>query len=186
MYKRDVPKLVEYLDNAGPDGLVNIGTFVACSIRNPISRLKQQVSDVKLNKINSKYLWGHKKNTYTYLINNKNELFNLVTSNSNSLVETFRLVREIPGFGLPKAGFFLQMCGKETACLDVHNLRDISLPHTALKSMDEEAYLALCSSKSSEQWWDDWCTKVANSPKNKDLDTPDKVSWSHVEAVVES
>jgi len=79
MYKRDVPKLVEYLDSTGPDGLVNIGTFVACSIRNPISRLKQQVSDVKLNKINSKYLWGNKKNTYTYLITNKNEFCNLVS-----------------------------------------------------------------------------------------------------------
>jgi hypothetical protein len=93
-----------------------------------------------------------------------------------------------------KAGFIAQMCGFNVACLDRHNVREFGLNERmltlskslkpALKLKKCKTYTQLCQKKGAEFYWDYWCNFVADrGGMNKTLDTGDKVSRYHVDAI---
>lgn len=70
----------------------------------------------------------------------------------------------VPGLGMVKAAFAVQMLYNELGCIDVHNLRELGLDRKAVtgKSQRRRAqYLNIQAVKSSREWWDTWCDFVA-------------------------
>ena len=73
------------------------------------------------------------------------------------------LIDVVPGLGLVKAAFTVQLPKNELGCLDIHNMRDLG--HTKVlrpqSAKDRDTYLRLQDSRTSEQWWDFWCNLYA-------------------------
>lgn len=186
MYQRDVPKIMQYVSEGGPDALLDVATFVLCTIRSPLSRVAEQVADVKQHGIGSPYLWGSKQKGYQYVSDNRDSLYRSLGPSglvlSEALLETLRT----PGLGLPKASFLLQCLGYDVGCLDSHNLARMGYSINVTKGRTPnklEVYLSITRKHSSEWWWDSWCEYVAGGRHNKRLDTADKVSAEHVTAI---
>lgn len=96
------------------------------------------------------------------------------------------LLDTVPGLGMVKAAFAVQMLYNELGCLDTHNLRVMGIDRNAVngKTASKRAgYLDLQSVKTSQEWWDEWCHLVADRYPGQ-FDSGDYVSRLHALAVV--
>lgn len=96
------------------------------------------------------------------------------------------LAREVPGLGIVKAAFVLQLAGRDIACLDSHNLRKLGMREKFFKLGRKDGhknptrpklakYLELAAGK-SRQFWDEWCIDRAAFYER----TPDDISALHL------
>ena len=181
MYKRDVPKIIEYVEST--DNVVDVGAFVLCTIQTPLSRVGSQMEDIRKNGANSKALWGSKRKGYQYLLNHHDDLKTLKNLEI-SIDSALKKAMEVPGFGLPKASFFLQLLGHDIGCLDSHNLKRYNLPVVITRGKKIVDYIKTVREiQNAEGWWDSWCNYVAGNRMNKSLATGDKVSSYHYECI---
>lgn len=188
MYERDVPEIVQYVQSRGPAGLVDVGTFVLCTIQTPLSRVAEQVAQVKEQGADAPCLWGSKRSGYTYMHDNADDLYeNLVERPNGETVDVVRYIMQVPGLGIPKASFMAQCLGYDVGCLDSHNLKRMGLPLSFTKavanSIKVRQYVEYTQDMGSEWWWNTWCEYVAGSRYNKSLPTGDDVSRYHVTAI---
>ena len=184
-----------------PDNLVSVFRFCFVSIRKPISSCLYQIEDIEINGIQSKHLFGSKRKGLEYVIKNKEALLNglleIKARNMDDLARTIDavyFVMQVPGLGMVKASFVLQMLGFNVACLDSHNLKRLGLdikemkvpntlrPETKIKKITK--YVKLTRIKGTEWYWDTWCHYVAGNIANKALATGEAVSEFHVKCVI--
>lgn len=200
MYKRDCVKISKYAEE-GSGNFYDVLEFVLCTINMPLSRVIPQRLSIRQEGLDSKWLSKVKASGVYYGQTHKDELyditFNIKSKYGVGLAGSYRAVNhltQIPSIGLVKAGFIAQMCGFNVACLDRHNVREFDLDQKVLslsKGIKPElrlkkckTYTRLCQKKGSEYWWDFWCNHVAErGGVNKTLDTGDKVSRYHVDAI---
>lgn len=193
MYRRDVPRIVDYVKSKGPDGLVDVAAFCLATIQTPLSRTAGIVQDIRIQGVNSKYLWGSKRPAFQYVQLHKEELFEMLLKEPVRREIALERLLVVPGLGLPKASFLLQCIGYPTACLDSHNLSRYGLsPNitkvgrvqvgTLRKKIDN--YLTVCDNVGpSEYHWDSWVTYVSGNRANRSLPTASMVSDYHTFAI---
>ena len=111
-----------------------------------------------------------------------------------SLAEKILSVSSIPGIGIVKAGFVLQLCISKVGCLDTHNLRMFGFSDSAFKFSKTTTrntalakarlYIETCEKLGgSEFLWDNWCEFIA-SKYPKHFTSADQVSQMHVDLIV--
>ena len=122
IYNRDVPLIKEHLDKKGTEGLLDVVSFVLCTIQTPLSRVGLQTDDIKRRGAQSAALWGFKRSGYEHTRKNLDALYEALTGPEDVYTKLLTFL-EVPGLGLPKASFVLQCCGYDTACMDVHNIK---------------------------------------------------------------
>lgn len=199
MYKRDQKSIQKWATNG--DKLVDVVAMVLCSIRQPWNAIGDQLADVRQNKAASKYLFGFKRNGYLYAVEHKARLYRKVLDCRRGRCEVIDLMRElmkVPGLGLVKAGFVVQLLCGEVGCMDSHNIKRFGLDASffiipkrvnvadQLQVIDGkiEAYIALCEANGGCQYlWDSWCDVLAAKQPNKFTDG-DHVSRLHVEFLI--
>jgi hypothetical protein len=200
MYQRDCTEITKHAEGS-PDGLYDVIEFTLCTINMPLSRVITQRQDISVHGTDSKWVSATKGQGIYYGQNQKGQLYDKVNTIKHrygiGLAGSYRAVNhfiQIPSIGIVKAGFIAQMCGFNVACLDRHNVREFGLDEKLLslsKSLKPELklkrckeYTKLCQKKGSEFYWDYWCNFVAaKGGMNKALDTGDKVSRYHVDAI---
>lgn len=194
MYNRDMPVMAKH-GLSSPDGLVDIVTFVLCTIQQPLQQVGNQIVDIRANGADSKYLFGAKRNGYQFILDNKNTIYDgiLECKKHNDVIGVVELLTTIPSLGMVKAGFVAQCLGFNVACIDSHNLDRLGMARSALrlaKGIKPELkrkkiadYVAFCQEKGAKYWWDTWCNYVADKGTNKRLKTGDEVSAYHVAAL---
>jgi hypothetical protein len=200
MYSTHASKIAQYGLNS-PDGMVNVVRFTLCTIQQPLSGCLRQIKDIEKNGIQSKYLFGSKRQGLEYMIKNKEALhkglLEIKSRNIDDLARTIEAVyfiMQVPSLGMVKASFVLQMLGFNVACLDSHNLKRLGLdikhtkvpatlrPETKIKKITK--YVKLTRIKGTEFWWNSWCHYVAGNIGNKALTTGEAVSEFHVQCVI--
>jgi len=200
MYSTHASKIAQYGLNS-PDGMVNVIRFTLCTIQQPLSGCLRQIKDIEKNGIQSKYLFGSKRQGLEYTIKNKEALhkglLEIKSRNMDDLARTIEAVyfiMQVPSLGMVKASFVLQMLGFNVACLDSHNLKRLGLdikhtkvpatlrPETKIKKITK--YVKLTRIKGTEYWWNSWCDYVAGNIGNKALTTGEAVSEFHVQCVI--
>ena len=91
----------------------------------------------------------------------------------------------IPGLGMVKAAFTVQMLYNELGCIDTHNLRVLGLDRNTVTGKSQrkrEQYLKIQGVRTSEEWWDTWCEYVAQRYSAR-YENGEQVSRLHVYAV---
>jgi hypothetical protein len=176
MFSTDQARIQAWCKN--PDKFLRVGTMVLLSIRMQWVGVGNQMADVQVHGSKSKCLWGFKQAGYVYLRDNRKALYAATRDARAGRLSTADLMREflkVPGLGLPKAGFLVQLLTGKSGCLDMHNVERFGLDvgvwsvrtykDTAkqMREIDDKiaVYLALIEAcGGSEKLWDDWCEHV--------------------------
>ena len=192
MYQNHQPN-IEKFARKNPDNFAQVVLFVSATIQQMFHTVPAIVDDVREHGLDSKHLWGSKKDTWRYTLENKDLLFETVFSNMD-LEDKLLSIAEIPGIGLVKAGF-VQLCGCEVGCLDVHNLRRFGLNAQTFKfgkvkyltaRKKATLYLNTCvQCGGSETLWDEWCQLIAEKYPQRWRSAHD-VSQAHEEIITGS
>jgi hypothetical protein len=157
-----------------PDNTFNLVLMVSLSIRQPWAVIGKQLQDVQENGMASKFLFGSKKDLYAYMMDNKQDIFDILKATKAGKVSQadclYRLT-QVPGLGLAKAGFVMQLAIGMAGCIDSHNVTMYGVNPNALKMGKVKAekalekakmYLELCDKLGgTEKLWDNWCNFVA-------------------------
>lgn len=197
MYDRDMPIMRDHA-LASPQGLLDVITFVLCTIQQPIRQVERQMRDIREHGENSKYLFGMKRLGYAFARDNIDWLYDamLVYSINDQPVAMIQALMSVPSLGITKAAFVAQICGFEVACLDMHNLDTLGYHRATFKTPKTlkpetvrekiKTYIDICrETGGAEHWWNHWCNYVASRGfLNKTLTTGDAVSAAHVSALL--
>jgi len=171
MFSEDQERIERWCKN--PDKLLTVGAMVLCSIRMQWVGVGNQLAKIRAGDMTP--LWGWKLDGYTYLRDNRKWLYAKVRDARAGRISTHALMREflkVPGLGLPKAGFMVQLLTGESGCLDMHNIEQYGLdasvwhirprkcPSAQMQEIDNKirVYLALVDACGGpEKLWDNWC-----------------------------
>ena len=170
-------KYIGRFGKKSPDNTAKIISMVLLSIQQQWDQIGNQMSDLKINGIDCKYLFGSKRKGFEYILANKKELHQAIYNPKIALAEKLLVVASINGIGIVKAGFVLQLCLGKVGCLDVHNLRRFGLSPTAFKMGKvkydtalgkAKLYIKICEDLGGcEYLWDSWCNLLAEKYPNK-------------------
>lgn len=182
MFSNHQPSIGKYA-RACPDGMFDVLTFVQLTIRQPLHNVPAFMRDVRAEQDDSRHLWGFKAEAFRHGLKHKEaifrdamELWNIADPEQcqSELIDYFA---RMPGFGLVKAGFMLQLCFGLAGCIDTHNLEQYKLRARAPmfeacqykrasichRQTLRRDYLHLCRALGgAERLWDNWCSYVAN------------------------
>lgn len=185
--------------------------FVVLSVKTPFHTLEKQMEDYRIRGLDSKYVWGFKKDTLVWLNANGYELYQKLmelkdakfgigrglADNTERDRRMMALLVEVPGLGLAKAGFVMQMVFGRVGCIDIHNLRRLrtvsvkdvqftkmATDKTKLKKINN--YVSICKhNNSTQRLWDQWCEQLTQKQCNKGrFDSGHDVSRYHVTALM--
>ncbi len=201
MYKTDAKAIAAYAMSS-PGGLMDVVEFTLLTIRQPLQAVVKQRQDIRAKGAASAFLFGSKRDGWRWAQDNKAYLWRVakdILARPNDAERKADLIQhfmQVPGLGMVKAAFVVQMIGGKTACIDSHNLTRLGLPASAVKVSSKLkpetvrakvlAYVGMCDDTGgAEYWWDTWCEYVAGR-RGSPLKTGEAVSAYHVEAVVMS
>tara|TARA_R110000824_G_scaffold275313_2_gene463999 strand:- start:2626 stop:3243 length:618 start_codon:yes stop_codon:yes gene_type:complete len=178
MYKTHATKVQSYAQRSA-DNMADVCLMVSLSIQQNWLGVGDMLADVRVNKIGSRFLWGFKADTYSYIMTHKHKIYgqmkaviNSNKSDKDKAVSLMRVFLRVPGLGLPKAGFMCQLCVGLVGCMDVHNIKLYGLNENALKLPKSlknptkitekiENYVKLCHDYGTELLWNSWCENLA-------------------------
>lgn len=166
--------------------------MVSLSIKTPFHTIDKQMLDYRLHGLGSKYVWGFKRDTLKYLLEYGEELYDDLmelwttpkkelggTADSKDAAMMMRLMK-VPGLGMVKAGFVMQLVFGRVGCMDVHNTRrfykvdmkSVSLSAGVKKDSTKFKkivnYVQLCKNyRSTAKLWDSWCEQLVFKPCNR-------------------
>lgn len=191
MFKKHQQNIEEFA-RKNPDNFAQVVLFVSATIQQMFHTVPAIVDDVREHGLDSKHLWGSKQDTWRYTLENKDLLFEAVFSDMD-LEDKLLSIAEIPGIGLVKAGFVLQLCTGEVGCLDVHNLRRFGLSAQTFKfgkvkyltaRKKATLYIETCiQCGGSEKLWDEWCQLIADKYPQRWANDANRVSEAHEEII---
>ena len=199
MYNHHNP-MVRRFAQTSPKNLELVIAFVFSTIRVQTSMLPRMMREYRKRGLNSSWIWGNKKTGLVYVRKNRKDLYNrmmqIIRSNKKDMeLDMILLFLEVPGLGLPKAGFTCQLVAGKVGCMDVHNIRkflpdvdaSVGTPSKFQTSGNSDAvkrkkaieYIKLCKDVGGCKFlWNVWCTdRSVDYPKH--FPTPFDVSAVH-------
>lgn len=217
MFKDHNPIINGYMQ-ANAQQMIDGIMFVVLSVKTPFHTMKMQMDDYRKHGGESKYVWGFKRQTYDYLQEHGQDLYDELMDLhkrtefydkgqpikfvgrqvwSHRDKQMMLVLTDVPGLGVVKAGFVMQMMFGRVGCIDVHNQRrlysidpkSLSLTKTAkdpTKLVKIDSYVNICKKNNSTQrLWDQWCEQLTDKRCNKGrFATGNDVSAYHVQALV--
>ena len=172
-------KAIQDYSKLSSDNLADVILMVVLSIQQPWYAVGEQLKDVKLNGIDSRFLWGNKIKTYKVIMAKKDFIFNqflaVIKSKKHDNAKALSLMNiflRIDGLGLAKAGFVCQLTAGLVGCIDLHNIKIYNIPLKDLrlsKSLKSESikderiinYISICHKIGTEELWNTWCNHLA-------------------------
>jgi hypothetical protein len=181
-FKKHNPLINAYAQESS-ENLQDMVMMVVLSIQQPWYQVGIQMVDYKAHGLDSRFVWGNKSNTLKWLHSNADSLYTsamqaLENERGRELdVALMDVFLKVDGLGLAKAGFCCQLFAGRVGCIDVHNLRRLSIPETVLKFSKKvkpltrrkkiEAYVDACRQRRCSWLWDSWCNLIADKQPDK-------------------
>ena len=191
MYSIIQPKIQAWVETDPEKNFPKVIKFVSLTILQPFYSMGNQIDSINDKGKLSPYVWGNKLKTFEWLADCPTHL-NSIFRNLDSLTdaEAIATISQIPGIGLAKGGFVLQLVkNNRGGCLDRHNLssiytikdilRDININKDNISKDNNNIfkdnisinintiikskpleYSVLCNHIGSQTLWDNWCSFV--------------------------
>lgn len=183
MYAEHVPII-----NAGmrhsPEIFARGVTFAFLSMRTQFIRLNEQMKQVDAVGATAQALWGFKRGAYFHLRKHCNALFHSVSASLDPVDGILHLCT-IPGMGIVKSAFVLQMMGHDVGCLDTRNMARLGIHPREYRTdgvktgnafkRKVERYVSFTDGQAQELW-NAWCEDVAGVYKT----TAEDISKDHL------
>lgn len=164
MYKDHQAEIEQYAWQS-PEHIADVLLFVRLSIRRHFFRVYDVIQDV------------HERGIEAMPTSQDKKFFDVLTRSAVDIHRNYRVygkdlftqVLQIPGFGIPKAGFVCQLLSGTYGCLDSHNLKRFGLKANQFRSDGSwlsverriELYGVICLTFGSEYLWNSWCQNLA-------------------------
>lgn len=175
MYARHNPIIAKAM-RSDADNFARGCYFAIGSIRQKIFNVPVMVDSYEIEGPASEYAWGHKRDAVAFVSTHARSLqaglLTLDGSNRADCAIGLAALQAIPGIGLVKGAFILQLMGFDIGCYDSRNIARLGLNANKLrpaKHLSEQArmkrlhrYVDLAHGKSA-QLWDEWCVDVGNA-----------------------
>ena len=175
--------------------MVDMIMMVVLSIQHPWHSVGMQMHDYRDKGAGSRFVWGNKRSTLIWLAANGEQLYYealecLEFTGKKRSIALMNVFLQVPGLGLAKSGFCCQLFAGCVGCIDVHNLRRLSIPVTVLKLNKNasavtkqkriETYVDACSQRRCRWLWNSWCNLIAKKQPERWRDG-EHVSLVHYE-----
>lgn len=202
MFDSHQPRIAAYAKR-GPDEFARVMTFVYATIQQSLDTVPGAMKDIDREGIESRYLWGFKRDAFEWLQANKAAIYHdamelaLIPDPAIAERELLAYLGECPGLGLVKAGFVTQLAFGLGGCIDGHNVRRFevlegrkALPiymrawhYKKAKPGKRAEYVSsyqglLKRAGGCEMLWDDWCIYLRSRAPAK-YQSADYVSELH-------
>lgn len=194
MYAEHVPAISQAMRET-PDQFVRGCMFAILSIRQPVTAVPDQMAVLfdGAEADREGPLFGHKWSAWAFLSDPVKaaqlwrDLLDCDEANKAGAHRGLMALLRVPGLGIVKAGFILQLMGFNVACLDTRNVKREKRNPRAFRTDGKTAaqlepkvkkYLAVTYGKAAF-YWDQWCKDVA---KVYDM-TAEEVSALHLSIV---
>ena len=168
-----------------PDTFARGILFAVCSMRQAIVNVPDQLEQIDQGDMEP--LFGFKLNAWQYAFDHRAELHSAVLAAPDNATRIDVLCR-VPGLGIVKAAFVLQLMGFDVGCLDSRNVKREGRNPRAFRTDGKKTgpafhrkiarYLAETEGK-SRYYWDTWCCDVAERYGK----TPVEISALHLAIV---
>jgi hypothetical protein len=168
-------------DNA--DNMARVITFVYATIQQPLNTVTDTMEDIDETGGASIYLWGWKRGAWLWLQEHKEEVhkraMDIYDGHADPETVEHELLKyfaSLPGLGLVKGGFVIQLCFGLSGCMDRHNMARFDIKENAFAAgrfknaktnktrnalvRDYHATVAACGGTAA--LWNDWCAYLAN------------------------
>ena len=162
MYNEHNPKIAAAM-RADPYIFARGCLFAIASIRQPITAVPAQLEEIDEKGPKAKALFGHKRAAYDYVMKHRADLLSSILAAPDNAAR-LALLCNVPGLGIVKSAFILQLLGYDVACLDSRNVkregrnaRAFREPYTRNKIAQ---YLFETEGRAA-YYWDAWCSEVA-------------------------
>lgn len=164
-------------------------TFVQVTIQQRFDHVPNMIEEIN-NTGTCKRLTTRQRDSIAVYRQREDEIFSIVFS-SASVSEKLAFLASLPGFGLPKAGFVLQLLIGRVGCLDVHNLKRFGIKASAFVLRNGspsnqnkiDKYISICDTELGCGYlWDSWCQLIAEK-YNKVYQNAEHVSRLHVDCI---
>ncbi len=175
-------KTIGEFARANPENMFRVITFVHATVQQSLNTVPAIMRDTKQRGAASIHLWGWKRGAYEYFDANKADVYRqamaLYDGHANPDTAAHELLKYfagLPGLGLVKGGFVLQLCFGLSGCIDRHNLARFNIAEAqfaagrfkgaktnATRNRLVSNYhdtVARCGGTAA--LWNDWCNYVA-------------------------
>ena len=165
---------VNRLSGRSPNAMRGAAMMAVMSIQQSWATVPEAMDDVKAKGIRSRFLWGFKADTYAHLSDDTTmDHLYATTMSTRDPVELLDLWTTVPGLGLAKAGFVVQLTRGKVGCIDRHNALAYDVPPSTLvfpkgrmtvkaQRHKLEAYVHLTDTIGGSRYlWEQWCLMVA-------------------------
>jgi hypothetical protein len=194
-WSRDHIDQCNTLTQDNPVAMRNAAMMAVLSIQQNWDTVPHAAVDVAEKGIDSRYIWGFKYDTYEYLHDDDN-MENLFTRTltEDDPVKLLDLWTTVPGLGLAKAGFVVQLTRGMIGCVDSHNAKLYDVHPSALvfpkgrMTLDAahnklQAYVNLTTAVGGSQFmWEQWCILMAEKYPSQ-FSNAKSVSQTHVNII---
>ena len=169
--------------------------FVFSTIREKTDRLPRYMIEYRKRGKNSSWIWGNKIAGVKYIKKHREQLYTdmmkIIRAKKKDMdLDLMMLFIKVPGLGLPKAGFVVQLVAGKAGCMDIHNIRKYlkGMPPSWMSTCGNSEstirtkaikYLSLTKKiGGSKTMWNNWCTHISILyPQH--FPTPNHVSEVH-------
>lgn len=202
MFKQHQARIGSFArDNA--DNMAQVIQFVFLTVQQPLEGVSDQMKDVNEEGAGSQYLWGWKQEAFANLDQYQDDIyrdamaiFSGYADPDTQAKELLRYFADMPGLGLAKAGFVIQLCFGLSGCIDSHNLERFGISYADIsasrykraktqktKNRLLDLYCGLVTKcGGTADLWDGWCEYVADRRPNQ-YDSAWDVSALHCESI---
>jgi hypothetical protein len=194
MYAEHQPAISEWAFQ-NPRNMLDVLVFVQLSIRQHIENMPFLMDNWRTFGLNTKSIGPVQRRRIKAYAEVAQASYDLLCRARQSPMGMRRSVLlhllNLPGFGIPKAGFVVQLTLGTMGCLDSHNLYRYGLDLRAFRSDNcstatlyerIEAYLGVVDYIGPETLWNDWCHYISNLRST--AGTPEQISEYHARAII--
>lgn len=200
MFHRDQPIIGAYAQ-ASPDNMAAVYRFVLATIQQPLETVPTILRDFRAEGSASRFAFSSKRVALRWMEDRRNirTLYKgAMALRDGTDAELLGYFASLPGLGLVKGGFMVQLIFGRVGCLDMHNIVMLDIPasrfkgdryKTAKREVTRQAvlqeYLDACRGGGGcEVLWNNWCDYVAELRPNK-WSSGDAVSAAHPQFILQ-
>ncbi len=167
-------------DNA--DNMFRVVVFVHATIQQQLNIIPEIMEDIDVEGLASIHLWGYKRAAYEWFDDNKDQVYQTAMAIYDGHAdpadcehELLKYFATLPGLGLVKGGFVIQLCFGLSGCIDRHNIARFGIPkrqfdasrfnaarmQSTRNRIVRQYHEVVAKGGGTQALWDGWCAYVA-------------------------
>jgi len=175
-------KVIGTYARQSPENMARVYQFVITTVQQALIHTPDMMHDIDENGLQAKTLWGWKYDAMQHATQYAQEtydttmqIFRNAIDPDNARHELLSFFAGLPGLGLVKGGFMVQLCFGLSGCIDTHNLRRFNLTGNEFKAarfknaktdktrnaIVRQYHKIVDACGGCEALWNDWCDYVA-------------------------